>query len=345
MKKAHKVAFAAMLAVGLIASSASANESDLWYNSAIHVNGTWTKATENGLNFGDVVAGNTIDGFRTRRAVFVTPETRFDYGIGYTYHFLCSRTRLFFHYDHFSDAHHRDDARHLASLGIPFLEQTANVAGFGIVHNKSDEFTIGLDRRLAFGRCYTIDTAVFLEWDRVRRSFYEEAAFTDEETEDLFRRTRDTYNRFKGFGPGVGVKGRGIPFCCPYFGLFASFSSAILYGKNNFESIVHAQPVSQGLNGLIYHLDPDDTHSLVNKFDITFGVDYKRKFQMSCDAIQLSLALGMRYVNYINIFKNGNTYFNPLSPADPSYAANTGHAEDWGRIGPFLQFRIGGADA
>lgn len=349
MKKAYKVTFAAMLAAGLV-GSACADEKDLWRNSAIHVNGTWTKATENGLSFGDILVTPAQDSeFGTRRAVFATPDGHFDWGIGYTYHFACTKTRFFFHYDHFNDGHNANSATQLSALGLPSSLSDNLVSGSGVVHNKSDEWTFGIDRRLAFGPCYVIDTAFFLEWDKVRRNFGERAVqdiSPSPTVPTIARSTRDTYNRFRGFGPGIGIKGRGIPFACPNVGVFASFASTMLYGKNYFTSALYSSVTVEDIvsETLVYRLDPEESRSIVNKFDITFGVDYKRTFQLNCDQVQVGLALGMRYVNYINIFKNGNTFFNPLSPSS-SFALNTGHAEDWGRVGPFLQLRIGGGDS
>lgn len=335
MKTALKITFGTMLAVSLI-NTAYANEQDIWQQSAIHVNGTWTRATENGLSFGDFFSPSANSDFGTRRAAFVHPNTDFDWGIGYTYHVPCTHTRLFFHYDNFNDGHHTNAAPDLINITFP---QGYSV---GTVHDRLDEFTFGIDRRIAFGACYVVDTAFFLEWDKLHRSFYENT-FTNSEGA-----TRDTYNRFKGFGPGVGIKGRGTPFRCPNVGVFATFSSTLLYGKNRFHSLLNVN------EELSYELDPEETRSLVNKFDISFGVDYKGVFQLDCDQIQLGVSLGLRYLNYINVFKNGNTFYNPHAPErlanglgeiSNTGILNTGFPEDWGRFGPFLQFRIGGADA
>jgi hypothetical protein len=58
------------------------------------------------------------------------------------------------------------------------------------------------------------------------------------------------------------------------------------------------------------------------------------------------VSLGMRYMNMFNAFKNGNVAYNngPAVNA-PGLPVYLGGSNDFGRIGPFLQVRLGGADA
>jgi hypothetical protein len=63
--------------------------------------------------------------------------------------------------------------------------------------------------------------------------------------------------------------------------------------------------------------------------------------------MQWDISLGMRYLNLFNALKNGNTAFNPNAGANnnvvANFAPNLGPAQDWGRYGPFLRFKLGGA--
>lgn len=334
MKTALKLTCGTILAVSMITPAFA--ETTFLSNSAVHVNGTWTQATQNGLSFGDLFdfGGNFKAIFGYRRATFVNPNINFDWGLGFSYHFQDTQTRVFFHYDRFNDGHRRAVAHNnLLNLGITGGD------GVGVVHDRLNEFSLGLDRRLAFGPCYAIHAAFFLEWDRLYRNFFERIV-SDEIRDENTILERNTHNKFEGFGPGIGIKGRGAPFFCwPNVGVFATFTGSMLYGRNHFHSESFADDFP------FIDLHPNSTRSIVNKVDITFGVDYKGIFKFDCDRVQLSLALGMRYLNYINVFKNGNTFFNLPYPRDLSYAANTGLPEDWGRFGPFLQFRIGGENA
>ncbi|MFI4937614.1 MAG: Lpg1974 family pore-forming outer membrane protein [Candidatus Berkiellales bacterium] len=332
MKKALKVTFGTMLAASM-ASPTFANEYDVLQHLAVHVNGTYTKASENGLSYGDILQAPTQvgggDGFR--RQLFLHPDYEFDWGAGASYHIPRTFVRVFFHYDHFNDGNNTGGSTDTRDLGLGAPPPTSTA--MASVHHTSNEFTLGIDRRINLGRRYHIDTAAFLEWDRIRRDMHEQNVNTA-----VFA-FRDTENKMRGWGPGVGIKGHGLPFQCNNFGIFASAMATLLYSTNTFSQ------TEEGNNLLRYSYDPEDTHSIITKFDINFGVDYESVFRIDAGKMQAGIALGMRFVNYVNAFKNGNTFFNPEFTPGGTWAANTGHPEDWGRWGPFLQFRIGGAHA
>lgn len=346
-------------------TTALAYDYSVLQNSAIHANGGWSKTSNNGLSFGNVQQQPAIVGFPNfgvQKAVFAAPSDHFDGGLGYSYHFACTKARLFFHYDYFNDSDRGNSAQRLINLGIPPLPPPFTVAldqpvGFGIVHNRSNDFILGLDRRLDFGPAYHINTALFIEWGKVSRHFLETIAQIRENEEEQIRgtlkATRDTDNSFRGWGAGMGVKGHAKPFSCslPDFGIFGSFMGSLLWGRNEYSSTAFLEVNNPLLatNGLIYSLIPEDTHSAVTKLDISLGIDYSHAFLVNTDYVQVGIAFGIRYINYINIFKNGNTFFNPIAPnAVPpvfNYALNTGSAEDWSRFGPFFQIRVGGQES
>ena len=96
-------------------------------------------------------------------------------------------------------------------------------------------------------------------------------------------------------------------------------------------------------------MDSENTKSLIGKYDINLGVDYLRTYRVNCCPIKTGITLGVRYMNIVNAFKMGNTVgqsFNVAATQDgvanfPVFGVPT----DWGRVGPYLRFSVGGADA
>lgn len=331
MKKVLKVTFGTMLAAGLV-TSAFAGESELRQRGAVWVTGTYTESSNNGASYGDIQQSPTVvanfDG--ERRHVFVDPDLEFDYALGFSYHFCGTETRLFVSYDHFSD--HNDST----NVNVRNLNLTPPSAAYGKVTNHADEVRIGLTHSLIFSRRFEFDLSGFFEWDEVKRDIDEAIR-----SGNAFA-TRNSHNDVQGWGPGIGARARTAPFrCYPNVGFFVGGNAALLWADTNYEVIAFDS------TGLTYHYDPEETESVVGKLDISFGLNYTKCFR-DMSGMLVDIALGVRYMNMFNVFKNGNAYFNPVYANSNaiSFAANIGSAaNDWGRVGPFLTFAIGGADA
>lgn len=348
MKKAFKVTIGTMLAAAL-SSTAFADEGDFIANSAIWVTGTYTESSDNGVSYGDIlqapgILGSNFDG--NHRAVFIDGELDFDYALGYSYHIPCTHTRFFVSYDHYKDSNESTNTN-VRNLGfLPFFGVNTTDA-IGRVTNRSQELRIGLSHALCFGRQFSFDMSAFFEWDEVKQDLYEriEQSLTPEV------RTRYTNEKVNGWGPGIGGRMRAIPFACyENWGVFASTNTTLLWADNDYESTLDSTSL-----GHLYTYDPESTDSVVGKIDISFGINYNRKFSDLCCSM-IDIALGVRYMNMFNVFKNGGSYANPVynsgytpgigeGSAFEPYSANLGSAQDWGRVGPFLTFAIGGASA
>ena len=328
MKKALTVTLGTVLAANMAAAIAHDSTSFL-DRTAVHVNGTYTRAMQNGLAYANVLqqpapAGALSPNEGMRRHLFVDQNNRWDWGAGLTHRFAHSPTRLFFHYDHFNDGTQTGGAGSVTVLGSEVVSASASV------QDRSQEFMLGLDRQVHLGQQFSLDMAAFLGWDKVKQDF----RITTTGPAILV----DTHNEMNGFGPGVGIKGRATPFAqCREIGFFMTAMTSLLYAKNQYTQARYDGGVLQ------YFYDPEDTRSMVGKLDMTFGVDYKSptKFRLYRDQIGVGFSLGMRYLNYINAFKNGNSEVDPLV----GLTLNGGQPTDWGRIGPFLQVRLGGPNA
>lgn len=374
-----KILFTALLAANVTAVHAM---EDFWRYMTVSVTGTYTKSTNNGLSVGDTLTMNSFghpnfpahsspsdsaDGVMDggRQWLFLDPGYEGDYALGLTYRFRGTPTRLFATYDHFRDDDSRDDVN-IRNLGYewrglapsessdsqdPLLSQTLASAN---VHHRADEFRIGFVTSVPVHPRVTLDSSFFFEYDRVTRDINEEidgGTLSNGRTLSTGVARRSTENSVRGWGPGLGAKTHVRPFHSRYmqnFGLFAGMKTILLYVHNDFD-----QEYSETSDNDFYSYDGDRTHSLVGKLDITFGIDMDGCMCSNIGRLPINLALGMRYMNMFNVFKNGNAAYNTIQPGTNhapdapyfrTFAANSGGANDWGRIGPFLQFRLGGSN-
>lgn len=312
---------------------------DFVTRSAVSITGTYTETSNNGLSMGDYQIAPSTSGFVGRRAIFINPDSEFDYAVGYTYHIPCTSTHFFMSYDHYRTEDENSAFGDVVNIEISPILNT-QVSDTARVEQHSDEFRVGFAHYLDFGRAFVLDLSGFFEWDKVSRSLYETAA-----GEVLFGNSsfaiasRSTDSKMDGWGPGMGVMAIIKPFNDPHWGFFVDVKTSLLWVENTFsQSLQNSQPPLALVGD--YSLDPEGSESMVGKLDMKFGIDYCKVFPSA----MFEAALGMRYMNIINALKNGNTFFNPFWP-NLSYAANTGFPNDWGRIGPFLTFRVGGKDA
>ncbi|MGE3320070.1 MAG: Lpg1974 family pore-forming outer membrane protein [Candidatus Berkiella sp.] len=331
MKKALQVTFGAVMAIGIV-GAVSANDATIG-RTALLLTGTYTKTAGDGLSYGDVLlAPSGIGGDGFQRHVFVDPDWEFDFGVGLTHRFCGSNTRFFAYWDHFRAD---DDAATSGVRNLGFAPPPIT-NGKMEVEQKSDELRIGLSRGMHFGHYFTLDLGGFFEWDKVERNtneYISQAGSPD--------RFRSTENEMQGFGPGVAVMARAFP-SSDYrsFSVFMGAMTSLLYANNEFD-----QSNFRG-EDLFYHYQPDDSKSVVGKLDISFGIDYCNRVHTDSTGMTVGISLGMRYMNIFNAFKNGNTAYNTAGDvANNNFAPYTGGSNDFGRIGPFLQVRVGGANA
>lgn len=346
MEKTLKAAFGTLLFAALT-STAWASDVDMLQRSAVWVSGNYTQISNNGESYGDVLQALPVDDAFTdgeRRHVFVDNDSKFNYGIGYSYHICNSQTRFFIGYDHFVDGDSSSDdyVRNIDVNPVNVGGGTTFTVGQGYVSHHADELRFGLIQTLKFTPCFDLDIAGFVEWDELKRNMNERLTYLSTGIA-----TRNTYNRVEGWGLGVGSRARSKPFrCYPSIAFFMEGNTALIWGHNEFEL------TAWDASTLLYQYDPEKTDSVVGKIDLSLGVNYNHNFAQLC-GLAVDITLGLKYLNMFNAFKNGNAYQNPIflnntgaGPGVPlDMAANLGYPNDWGRMGPFLTFAIGGSDA
>lgn len=323
MKKALQVTFGAILAVSIVSSVHAAAYDDIGGRTALLVTGNYTKLSNNGLEYGPL---NLSD--PTAPTIFkdsiMNPDWSWDLGLGLTHRFCNSDTRIFAYWDHY-----RNDDSQTATPTYHY--SIGNATSVSNVNYGSDEVRLGVSQAFEFGTLASLSLGGYFEWVKLTRDMN-----VFDSTGNYF----NTYNKMDGYGPGIAAMARVYPFTNFGFlsalhgiGGFLGTTTSLLYAHNDFS---HAYATT-GTN----FLRTSSSESIVGKLDISFGLDYCSELT---NGTMFGLSLGMRYLNIFNAFKNANQgpILVPTSPVDLS--GNIG-SDDWGRMGPFIQFRIGGADA
>ncbi|MBS0287771.1 MAG: hypothetical protein JSR17_10780 [Proteobacteria bacterium] len=347
MKKSLKVTFGTMLAVSMAAPiAAHALVHDAQHHVAVWGDLTYMRPSNNGLSVGDFAMppfDQNFDG--SRNAYFMEPENEFDYAVGLSFRLPnYKHTRVFFNYDHYQDDVDRQGDVNVRNLGLfPLVGPFQATFGTTELELTNHEFRVGAVHDLHFGDHFCLDLLAFFEYDKLRQELFE--TISQNNNNDL--RTRQTENIAKGFGPGVGFVTRWYARN-PHWQIFAGANTTLLAMDNYFKQTF---VVLQGNNvGSGYDYEPTESDSLVGKLDLEFGLNYHCAFKHEMHGLKWDVSLGMRYMNMFNVLKNGNTAFQPeggsvagIAPnAQIGFATYLGSAQDWGKYGPFLRFKVGG---
>lgn len=318
-------------------------------NVSIYVTALYTKPSNNGLSIGGYPSATASNGIfhtidRLNSAAFLSPGYSWDWSYGLSYHFPCTDTRGFLEFDYFGD----NDKRHVpgGSLTVNPEEDDLEYSVTGDVAEKMRSFRIGLTHNVNIGCRMLVDLAGFFEYNKLSRGvhIWNPVRLDEDEIATYYQ---EANNRVRGWGPGVGIKLSGSPSdCYNNFKLFAGLRTSVFYAFNNYSMSSWIGGISENETQLFY-FEPESSHSLVTKLDVNLGMDYRCLLKLFGCKTQTEFTLGARYINYLNVFKNGNN-------APASYAVNSstfpsfpihGVSNDWGRVGPYLQFRIGGCNA
>lgn len=345
MKKALKVTFGAVLAASM-ALPAFAGTNDFLGRTAVSVAATYTEASNNGVSMGDVFTVIPGAGVAfpegARRAFFIEPEHEFNFNAGITHRLLNNDSRLFLTYDHFRDDKERD-ASGIRNLGLaPAAPVTSQ--GYGEVRHREHELRGGINHTLHFGRCFDFDIAAFFEYAKLERKMIEHTTLSNGN-----RHYRQTEDEMRGYGPGIGAMGHARPLReYPNVGFFAGATMSLLYSDHEYDQYMNSSSPGAPVPLLNYQFHPEDSKSIVTKVDAQFGIEYRRKVTTDITSMMVAFELGMRYMNMMNALRTGNTSYEPTvlnNAVASSFAQYTGAAFDYGRMGPFFRFTIGGANS
>ena len=360
MKKVLVLTLSAGLASAVVTSAVNASYLD---NVGVYGSGTYTRPSNNGLSIGEIQTVNpALEFYPYDRAVFLSPEFSWDYALGVSFRFPCTDTRLYAEYDYFNDTDHRVVSG-LAKYDVfPIDPSNQNAVGslaHANVMETSREWRLGVRHFVHFGPRFMVDLSSFFEYDRINISLHQwdvannTAGSGDGRVLEHITGYYENNSKFAGWGPGAGLKLIGVPMaCCPTVTLFGGVATTLFYAKNTYNSYMYQEDIapSRRFNqGFVYEKNPEFSQSLLTKIDINFGVDYHRMLCLAGEQLRSGVTVGVRYMNIFNAFKNGNSAGNAIVPNTTNQPAVflpvSGIPNDWGRVGPYVQFRVGGCDA
>ena len=321
MDKAITIALSSLIAVGLSAPVAAHN----WFDQlAVKAAATYTKPTNNGLDFGFLRTGNF-----SYRPFFVEPSHEFDFAWGLEFRTNHDGdTRAFLEYDHYNHSKQRA-ASGLILLGSgPEADSTVT----GDVSHDEHSIKFGARHTLHFGPYFDTVLGGFFEYANVEKT-WKRAYAAPGGAIQVFDFSED---QMRGWGPGIDALGRAFPFGNENhnWSLFAAGSFSLLWADHEYH---YASSPNQQEEQDALALDPEDTKSRVSKMETSLGVEYSRLFTSDVASVVLGARLGVKYLGYFNAFKGGN------HDSVVSGAVQFSRDYDYGRMGPFLEFRLGGA--
>ena len=205
-----------------------------------YVTATYTKPSNNGLSLGDI---STLTpppaAYPFDRSLFLVPPFEWEYALGISYHFLDTCTRFFAEYDYFNDSVSRNvyGAANILGIGYgsPMSTTSALITSTDVTANAiqtSHEWRFGFRRFIPFGAYFSSQLSAFFEYDKLSQVLngWNFAKDSDGVMNALYQ---EMNSQFHGWGPGVGVSFRGVPFACErHFGLFASLATTLIYADN-----------------------------------------------------------------------------------------------------------------
>jgi Legionella pneumophila major outer membrane protein precursor len=339
MKRALKYTLSALAAAVVAAPAMAGNTLD---NSALYVAGTFTEASGNGLHITDLNTANDAGG-SSWRPVMLDPDHEFDFYVGFSYRLADTNTRFFIEYDHFKGDESREVVGAAAlSAGVPVNIAPVTTAN---VEHKERDFKFGLRHTLDFGPKFETVLGAGLEYSKVQRTFTTQSLWTGPNS-----RFREMFDETEGWGPFVEAKGRAYPWGneSRNWSFWARGAVALLYSDHTgrFEMREPGVGIPQLTNN--YTFTPEDTKSIITRVEADLGLEWNRVMRADFNDLLLGVKLGVRYHNMMNAFKNGNLN-QVVATSSEGGAGLTGDLNtspnDYGRMGPFLEFKIGGSNA
>ena len=343
MKRALKYTLSA-LAAAVVAAPAMATVLD---NTAVYVAGTLTEASGNGLHITDQRVGgpDPVNGGTAWRPIMLDPDHEWDFYAGFSYRIGGNNTRFFFEYDHFKG----DESREVGGTGVSAIASGLQASGVTVtanVQHKERDVKFGLRHTLDFGPKFETVLGAGLEYSKVQRTFYSMALWNGPNI-----RNSNLFNETEGWGPFVEAKGRAYPLGneSRNWSFWARGALALLYADHT--GTFEIREVGPGnppeLHGAFTYF-PEDTKSIITRVEADLGIEWNRVMRADFNDLLLGVKVGVRYHNMINAFKNGNLMQIPSTGAAGGGAlANSLNTSpnDYGRMGPFLEFKLGGANA
>lgn len=313
MKKIIGLSLGALVAAVTFPASAALN--DAMSGTSVWVRGHWDEPSNERFVYAVKPAVAPFVG----ETYFVEPDNDFNFAFGLEYAIPMSEADTHFSavldYDQYSTS--QNDVK----SGLPFtsaipggLAAAANADRRGDLHLRDHTWRLGVRRAKEFGR-FDWQLGAFAEYSKVARTY------SILEANGVAGNQLYTKQESDGFGPSFDMMGRLYPWGRDTgFSVFGTGETAFLYADQSFQGVDTA-------NGVLQNVDSNraDINAVMVRLGATVGVGYARPIS---EDLVVGFKVGGRWMNYHNAFKNSS---------DLTVGRN-----DYGRMGPFVELRVGG---
>lgn len=331
----------ATLAVGVFSAPLFAKDtvSSLVDNMYIKGGLTFTEAAGNGTDFFYQNASSAEDCCedhcaKHRKVFSLHPDKHLDYTFGLGYHFPCTNTDLVLEYDHFKDTTRRHEHPELAGVAYPsnFTVNAGNSVKATVRYDEKD-WRLGLRHTVHQGARFDAVFGAFIEYLNLNRNFHSQFADSTG-IKDVY-----TYETVKGWGPyfDVNAKAYICGGCAKNLNLFAHLGVGFLNTSDDYKLTAYN---SEKAIDTSYSLCAERNRHLVLKMDAEVGAEMRCVFHNTCPDLQFSARAGLKYLDHVNVFKGAN-----VNLGTGSFNIPMNPVGDYSRVGPFLEFTIGGANS
>ena len=306
---------ASTLIVAGAATPALATNSDVFNGMMLRVQGHYMESSNDGAAIAERATQPNAEG----RTFYTRPNGDWDMRAGLEFVMPGdSNSSLVLDYDRYSNADSADvNELNLASV----LGAGAPASVNGRVKFKDHAIKLGARRGLELGSNFDLNVGAYAEYAKVERTLG-----IDETTGAPVAVTNAViHNEVEGWGPSFDIEGAWYPMgrhgC---FSIVAGAEFAALWADNKVSA--RAADPAGAFVGTTADANRDHLNTVQTRFGATAALAFSRPLN---ESIAFGIRAGARWVNYHNAFAETDS---------------TGNG-DYGRFGPFIELRIGGADA
>jgi hypothetical protein len=317
MKKIIGLSLGALVAAVTFPASAALN--DAMSGTSVWVRGHWDEPSNERFIYAVKPAVAPFVG----ETYFVEPDNDFNFAFGLEYAIPMSEADTHFSavldYDQYSTS--QNDVKSgvlyqtVIGSGAPFNAAGANNDFRGDVHLRDHTWRLGVRRSKEFGR-FDWQLGAFAEYSKVARTY------SILEANGAAGNQLYTKQESDGWGPSLDMMGRLYPWGRDTgFSVFGTGETAFLYADQTF-AVIHS---TGGVLNATSDANRADLNAVMVRLGATVGVGYARPIS---EDLVVGFKVGGRWLNYHNAFKSSSNL--------------TVGRNDYGRMGPFVELRVGG---
>ncbi|MFO1259249.1 MAG: hypothetical protein U1E78_12690 [Gammaproteobacteria bacterium] len=304
--------------IAAVTFSAGANSfEDATKRTAVWAKGHWDVPSNERLAYAQKPTTAVFPG----ETYFVEPDNEFDLAFGIEHALPMSENGTHFNvvldYDQYSTNQKdvKSGATFSSILGPFGIGAAADVSREANIQLRDRTWRLGVQRAKEFGR-FDWRLGAFAEYSKVARTYNILERSVADGSQLFIKQESD------GWGPSFDMMARFYPWGRDTgFSVFGSGETAFLYSDQGVRIVSSAN----SLRSVTENGNRADLNAVMTRLGASVGVGYALPIS---EDVMVGFRVGGRWMSYYNAFKNSSNL-------------TTGRT-DYDRVGPFLEFRIGG---